>query len=193
MSEKRFSVDWFSGNISKFNQVLAKFVGQSNLNFLEIGSFEGRSSCYFFENFIENSTGSTLTCVDTWEGSMEHEESLKENVWDNFNFNVRDFDKSKLLIKRGMSKDVLKTMQENYYDFIYVDGSHTTKDVLRDAVMSYDLLKVGGVMTFDDYGWNPFEEKLLNPKTGIDCFLTAYFDSIDIIEYGYQVTVAKKK
>jgi hypothetical protein len=33
------------------------------------------------------------------------------------------------------------------------DGSHRARDVLEDAVLSWPLLKVGGIMLFDDYLW----------------------------------------
>jgi predicted O-methyltransferase YrrM len=191
--EKRFSVDWFSGNIQKFDSLLSKYKNKEDIHFLEIGSFEGRSSCYFYENFIKNSSMSTLTCVDTWEGSMEHDHSQKESIWETFNFNIREYEKEKVLVNRGMSKDVLKTLKKDSYDFIYVDGSHTTKDVLIDGVLSYDLLKVGGVMTFDDYLWKGYDNHLLNPKTGIDCFLFSFSDCLEIVENSYQVSAIKIK
>jgi hypothetical protein len=62
--QKKFTVDWFSGNIEKFENILLKYKDKENIHFLEIGSFEGRSSCYFYENFIKDSNLSTLTCVD---------------------------------------------------------------------------------------------------------------------------------
>lgn len=42
---------------------------------------------------------------------------------------------------------------ENKFDFIYVDGLHLSQDVLYDALLSFDLLKVGGILIFDDYLW----------------------------------------
>ena len=38
-------------------------------------------------------------------------------------------------------------------DFIYVDGSHQAHDVLCDAILSFKLLRVGGIVCFDDYLW----------------------------------------
>jgi predicted O-methyltransferase YrrM len=190
---KNFTVDWFSSNISKFDDLLSNFKNSSNLNFLEIGSFEGKSSCYFYENFIQNSHGSTLTCIDTWEGSMENTAEQKNSIWSIFNNNISEYDPNKLIIKRGYSRDKLKELNNNYYDFIYVDGSHTSRDVLEDAVLSFDLLKVNGVMTFDDYLWKLFEDPLLTPKPGIDSFLSIYKNYIKIVEYGYQVSLIKLK
>ena len=36
------------------------------------------------------------------------------------------------------------------YDIIYIDGSHEARDVLEDAVLAYRLLKIGGLLIFDD-------------------------------------------
>ena len=190
--EKKFSVDWFSGNILKFNTLLDSLKGKENIHFLEIGSFEGRSSCFFYEKFIMNSPESTLTCVDTWEGSMEHSQEQKDSIWDIFNSNIAEYSKDKFLVKRGFSSDVVRTLPKDYYDFIYIDGSHTTKDVLEDAVLSFYTLKPGGITTFDDYQWSAYLDPLLNPKTGIDGFLVCYRNHIDILELGGQVSVRKK-
>lgn len=189
---KKFTVDWFSPNTPKFDIILKNFKLKNDINFLEIGSFEGRSSCWFYDNYINNSQNSTLTCVDTWEGSMEHHQMHKDSIWDTFNFNIKEYDKSKIIVKKGKSRDILKTLNENYYDFIYVDGSHTTRDVLEDAVLSFDLLKKDGILTFDDYLWQEYQDPVLNPKIGIDSFLSSYRNELQIIEYGYQVSIMKK-
>ena len=59
----------------------------------------------------------------------------------------------KVTIKEGRSGDVLRTLPLRHYDLIYVDGSHTARDVLQDAVLGWGLLKRGGLMIFDDYLW----------------------------------------
>ncbi|CAG8782373.1 43082_t:CDS:2 [Gigaspora margarita] len=59
------------------------------------------------------------------------------------------------------------------FDFIYIDGSHESHDVSSDAILSWNLLKEGGIMIFDDYEWDFFEE-YLNPRIAIDSFLKCY-------------------
>ena len=53
------------------------------------------------------------------------------------------------------------------YDFIFVDGDHHPWGVLEDMVLSWRLLKKGGLMIVDDYSWEV-------PRKGIDAFLSAY-------------------
>ena len=43
--------------------------------------------------------------------------------------------------------------KENFFDLIYIDGAHDSQNVLFDAVISFKLVKKGGVIIFDDYSW----------------------------------------
>lgn len=188
---KTFTVDWFSPNITKFCQLLQPFSLQDNIHFLEIGSWQGRSSCFFYENYIKNKRNATLTCIDTWKGSMENDSKSSENIWETFCHNTSSYDKSKLLIIREESKHALKKTLLNHYDFIYIDGSHLTKDVLQDAVLAFECVKKNGIITFDDYLWTYYSDPLLNPKTGIDAFLTCYKNQLEILEKANQVSIRK--
>jgi predicted O-methyltransferase YrrM len=49
-----------------------------------------------------------------------------------------------------LSKLILTGLSE-YFEFIYIDGSHQAPDVISDAILSFHLLKSGGVIAFDDY------------------------------------------
>jgi len=187
---KKYTVDWFSQNIKKFEHFLKNIKDQDNVHGLEIGSFEGRSSCWFLDN-VFTSKKSTLTCIDTWEGSMENTEQEKEFLWKLFSDNIKNYPSEKVIVKRGFSRDRLRDPDLKKYDFIYVDGSHTTRDVLGDAVLCFDLLKIGGIMTFDDYLWALYPDPLLCPRTGIDGFLICYAGKYELLEKAYQVTIKK--
>jgi predicted O-methyltransferase YrrM len=78
------------------------------------------------------------------------------------------------------------------YDFIYIDGSHTAKDVLTDACMAWPLLKQRGIMVFDDYMWGESRDILHRPKIAIDTFTNIFAESLDIVHVGYQLVVRKK-
>ena len=73
----------------------------------------------------------------------------------------------------------------NYFDFIYIDGSHQAPDVLSDAVLGFKLLKIGGVMAFDDYIWQEDlptgKDPLRCPKPGIDAFVNINMRKLDIL------------
>ncbi len=73
----------------------------------------------------------------------------------------------------------------NYYDLIYVDGSHEAEDVLVDAVMAWRLLKVAGMVIFDDYGLGG------GVKDAVDVFLNFFAHKLNLIHISFQVFIEK--
>ena len=71
------------------------------------------------------------------------------------------------------------------FEFIYVDGSHQAPDVLCDALLSFRLLRKGGLIVFDDYFWQetlPEGVDLLRcPKPAIDAFTNLYSRKISVV------------
>lgn len=51
---------------------------------------------------------------------------------------------------RGTSQSVLPYLSENYFDIVYLDGSHYYDSVLFDIKQAYRLLKDGGIICGDD-------------------------------------------
>jgi hypothetical protein len=190
-AEVEFTNNWFGitgeANWSSFlPQLKPKRV-------LEIGSYEGRSVCFLIE---KNTWAEELDvhCIDTWEGGVEHK-SIDVNmrsVEDRFDANVdlvvrKSAFSVKLTKHKGgsdlMLSGLLANGFSNYFDFVYVDGSHQAKDVLFDAVLAFKLVKVGGVIGFDDYIWaenlNYGKDPLRCPKMAIDAFTNIFFRNID--------------
>jgi len=64
---------------------------------------------------------------------------------------------------------------------------------LSDSVLSWDLLKVGGVMAFDDYEWTHPDGDKYAPKLAIDSFLNVYSPYLEEINRGWQIWVRKIK
>ena len=83
---------------------------------------------------------------------------------------------------------------------VYVDGSHHARDVLQDAVLAWGLLRPGGYMIFDDYGWvsNVTLDKPHTFSCVRVCLATCFFQSPSVIRrtaytvvtcYGLALTV----
>ena len=74
---------------------------------------------------------------------------------------------------------------DEYFDFIYIDGSHQAPDVLFDALLGFELLRVGGIMVFDDYLWQePLEggtDPIPCPKIFIDAFTNVYCKKVRVL------------
>lgn len=180
-----FTVDWFTGYIPAWEKTFK--MTKTPENILEIGSFEGRSTCWLLEN-----TNARITCVDTWEGSDEHTAEHKNGLFERFNENIAPY-KDRVTICRGMSGEVLRTFSCGpTYDFVYIDGSHYSKDVLEDAILAWRLVKPGGVIIFDDFNWTVEGTQLgdiCNPRSGIETF--CYFFKPTILGVYNQLVIQK--
>lgn len=188
-----FRYNWFEGQKPIFNKYLSKYKNIQGLYFLEIGTFEGMASKWMLDNILTDHT-SRIMVVDTFEGSDEHKQSGMElsNLFHIFLDNIKGHE-DKVDIMMGKSQDVLRLdcMQDCKFDFIYIDGSHRSPDVLTDAILSWKLLKNGGLLAFDDYKWKYIDE-IESPGIAIDSFLNIYQKELILIEKNYQVWVQKK-
>jgi len=202
-----FTNDWFSRESKAVWDLLIPKINPTAI--LEIGSYEGASTCYLIEK-LAASKEIEVHCVDSWEGGLEHKKSgdFEANMSDveqRFQQNTKVATNTaknlvRLIIHKEFSDVALSKMiaegKQGYFDFIYVDGSHQAPDVLCDALLSFRLLKNNGVLAFDDYLWN---EKLPNgtdplrcPKLAIDAFTNIYCRKIKIIKAPlYQLYVQK--
>lgn len=190
--------NWFDGikASTNFENMLSDYRSKPNIKFLEIGSFTGDSAVYMLENIL-SSNGATLTCVDTWAGSLEHAGELQEQftmgeVEKRFDERVSGFT-SKVVKVKSTSTEFLLNNRDIQYDFIYIDGDHTANTVISDAVLSWDLLKVGGIMAFDDYEWTHPDGNQYAPRVAIDSFLNVYKPYLEELNRGWQIWVKKIK
>lgn len=169
---------------------------------LEIGSYEGASTCYLIAN-CASVAPIEIHCIDTWEGGVELSKAgtdMKE-VERRFQSNMtiarnRVHHKVELVIHRGPSNihlaNLLSNNFQNYFDLIYIDGSHQAPDVIADAVMSFPLLRIGGTMIFDDYLFRSRGDLLDSPKPAVDAFLSLYFRKMMLLDSKNSQVVARK-
>ena len=195
-----FTSDWFSDNINQWDKYKDFFDNKPNIHCLELGSYQGRSALYIVNNYC-NGAGSYLDAVDTWKGSVEHNNKEKSNLEGFFiNNTFKYLQAGTIKMHKGFSSDFLiKAVQEvrlgvrDKYNFIYIDASHVAKDVLLDAVLSWEILKDNGIIAFDDYNWDHYKNQPCNnPKIAIDAFLQIYDNKYEILHKDYQVHIRKK-
>lgn len=198
MSEYQFTQDWFHWAPELWTQLTPMLPGEPHLRtYLEIGSFEGRSTVWIMENMMQD--GEHIKCVDTWEGGEEHGAEDMSAVEKRFKHNMQvaqdKFPKRNFEAIKDYSYGALSGLVGSPFDFdfIYIDGSHVAKDVLTDACMAWPLLKPLGIMVFDDYTWAPNTRDILHrPKLAIDAFVNIFAEEVEIIHIGYQMAIRKK-
>ncbi len=141
-NDYKYTTDWFSTNIPSWKQSLLKYK-DTECKILEIGSFEGRSCIWLCENILLNAN-SHIDCIDIFTDA---------NQFELFKHNTQFF-ADKVSWFQGNSNELLQqepfVSNVNHYDIIYIDGSHDAEFVFKDAFYSFNKLKVGGTLIFDD-------------------------------------------
>jgi len=186
-----FTNDWFDTyHIQCFERALSQAPLPSAPRCLEIGSFEGRSALWLAQR-----TGGVVTCIDTWEGSVEHSVGEKTGLYDRFMDNTwREQQAGTIVPLRGTSLEGLCRLVTEHASFhlIYVDGSHTARDVLADAVLAFNLLAPGGLLLFDDYTWGDQYPPVERPQLAIDSFMKVFEGKYSVAVFGYVVALIKR-
>ena len=182
--QPRFSQDWFTRSIPCWDLILKNLSNSGQpLRVLEIGVFEGRSTCWLLEHHCV-SPKSMVTVIDTFSGGVEHHDMDLKNLRQLFEANVGSVGShSEVRIRQGysfreLSRLIVSGEDDPGFDFVSVDASHQATDVLMDCLLGFQLLRKGGVMALDDYLWSAEavgEDDILNsPKIAIDAFTNIF-------------------
>jgi SAM-dependent methyltransferase len=204
-SEKyKFTQTWFDPFISPWTKLLTIHLKSYQINsVLEIGCFEGRSTVFLADNFLQKNTNYDI--VDTFKGSASEPgmkkatEKLKEKdfIYENFLHNISFFPQINFNINRGISQEILPNLsqQNKKYDFIYIDASHRSDDTFVDAYYANKMLNPGGLIIFDDFRWKDptNSHPIVSPEVGINVFFHLYNTEYKIIMKGYQIAAIKIK
>jgi len=190
----QFSNSWFSDAVKGIWRELLLQLQPSRV--LEIGSFEGASACFVIQQ-VGAQRALELHCVDTWQGGEEHQPGaaaaadmrlVESRFRSNANMAIASVRcPVRLEVHRARSDQALPKLLcdkgSGYFDMVYVDGSHQAADVLWDALLGFKLLRVGGLMVFDDYLWpgSPRHDVLMAPKLAIDAFTTVHASKLRIV------------
>lgn len=189
---KTFSTDWTTRHLGVWETLLADRRDEP-LDIVEIGSWEGRSAV-FFMNYFPNAR---LTCIDTFEGSAEHHTKEKwssqlSHIENRFDANLAAFaDRIEKLKARSFEGLAGLVTAGRRFDVAFIDGSHHSADVMSDAVLSWPMVRPGGLVIFDDYDWNQEIDEVLKPKLGVDAFLATRPGEYRELHRGYQLIVQK--
>jgi len=123
----------------------------------EIGVWQGE----FSNKIMEITHPKELHLIDPWafqsqfsewkyggrDGTKQHDMDLMyQSVIDRFRL------KENVRIHRGFSEDVLEEFEDNYFDWIYIDGNHRYEFVLKDLNLAFRKVKPHGLIAGDDYG-----------------------------------------
>lgn len=192
-----FTKDYTTANIKNWEKWFGHLKDES-CDILELGCYEGRTTLWFLQNFVN----STVEVVDTFRGEPEHGVELDSVLmYDRFRDNVKHYNLI-INVEKTVSRLVTRLytfLEDNidgYYDIIYIDASHKAINVIEDSVLSFKVLKSGGFMVWDDYAWKPpvdelKEDPTQSPKLSIDSFLAIYKGKYKLLGKNRQVCIQK--
>ena len=192
-----FTADWFSNAIVNF-EFVRSHTDQKLSSILEIGSHEGRSTCWMLENLLAED--GIITCIDPF-GNLSLNAYTNDDLPEQLiiqDIHKHNTDLAKLSTQTVEVMPVMSyhglaqlIVDRREFDLIYVDGSHCSDAVLADATMAFGLLKSGGFMIFDDYLWRESLDVLDHPKMSIDAFVNMFQKHISIGMINYQYVIQK--
>lgn len=191
MTGERPGPDWFTGGYAEeaFQRNLAPHFGQEDFHVLQIGAYCGDASEWMLR-YLVTGHRSWLVDVDTWEGSKEAAHAILD--FDEVEqFYIDRVKQYKHVGRFKGTSDEYFAMIPSPFNFIYIDGAHTSEQVLRDAVNADRYLKPGGLIAFDDYQWSDGTQNIPNPA--INAFMRCYEQRYEVQEIGLQVWMRRIK
>jgi len=200
-----FRYNWCKGHRKVWDDTLNSLIHSDQpVRVLEIGSWEGRSALYWLKNLCGKHVDSKLILADHFDN--ERDGRVRRRMLE---FNIRvTCSQSKVMVLpyfsfEALTKHILPTTTT--FDLVYVDGDHAAKHTLEDGLLSWNAIKKGEYLIFDDYpGHLILKEKILfvpplvltTPSTLRGELMPFYplcmAEELHIISSGYQVIVQKK-
>jgi len=187
MNEYEFTEeDWHSRHVPVWQRFL-EHLSKDPIDYCEIGSFEGRSAIWMLENILTHDR-SLATLIDSFEKNGKQDFELEQR----FAKNILPW-MSKVQVKRSDSFSALTNLYASgqSFDVVYVDGSHKARNVLEDVVLSWRMLRPGGIMICDDLIWMGSDILHERPEMALKAFLEIYGPELVILDKGVQLIVRK--
>lgn len=191
MSNYNFTYDFREGVYSNILSIFRTFGVPSKM--IEIGCYEGRTSFWISDNMHELNLDLEIFMIDPHTGSDDIPmtlEGIRKNFENNINHaRIRNPKHKFHHIDKGSTEGLLDLIaKDEKVEFIYIDGDHKACQVLTDLVLSWKLLKDGGVILCDDVnGWK-FKDKngvaaaQMSPKMAVDAFIQCNWHKIDLLK-----------
>lgn len=174
--DPRFGEDWFTFE-ALYSRMVRRF--PSGSTFVEVGSWKGRSAAHMAVEIANSNKDIRFYCVDTWQGSKEHQDQDLSGLYETFLDNMRPVEHHYIPLKLT-SIEASRKFRDESLDFVFLDASHEYEHVKEDILAWLPKVKPGGVLAGHDYylGHDYFpgvkraaDELLDNLEKEYDCFV----------------------
>lgn len=177
-----FSVDIFSYRIPIWSELFKSFSEQP-INALEVGCYQGMSSCWLVDQLLTHQA-SHLTCIDS-----QFAGKFKENI-------IKTGAESKVSLCQGDTHQQMTECTPNSFDLIHLqDRCKLIEHSEINAQLAWKLLKSGGFVIFNYYGWRNPQDPQQDPQAGIDRFLISVKDQWQVVDLSpatFQLIIRKQ-
>jgi predicted O-methyltransferase YrrM len=123
---------------------------------VEIGSWTGRTTRAMADSKIDG----MIYAVDTWEGSEENQDFLKDKpkdyLFQEFCKNLSDHIARERVIPMRVTSLAAADFASRMgikFDFVFIDAAHDYESVKEDILAWRPLVRRGGVLAGHDYDW----------------------------------------
>jgi len=125
---------------------------------VEIGAWLGRSTRWQAQYIKDSGKKINYHVIDTFKGTQNEEEHVKIVEDIGTDGSIRSlFDKNLegledyITVIEGDSAESAAQFEDESIDMVYIDGDHSVDGVARDIMSFYPKIKVGGILSGDDY------------------------------------------
>jgi tetratricopeptide (TPR) repeat protein/predicted O-methyltransferase YrrM len=178
-----FTQDIFSYRIPIWEAYLQPRIEPGSIAALEVGCYQGMSACWLLDKILTH-PDSQLTCVE-------------ETFDRKFNENIAKtkFENKVTYLSGDVSQNLASLTSDSLNLIILQDKYKLSDRVEQNTALAWKLLKVDGLLVFNDYGWTNPAYPEQNPQLGIDRFLSSISGKWELVHQAlqaYQMIVCKK-
>ena len=118
----------------------------------EVGVFKGSYSSQITNFFKSKDILTNLHLIDPWKINDEFKEYGNDKLEEAYLYVKNKFKNNKSIeIIRLSSAEASVKFDDNFFDFVYIDGNHEYKYVKQDLELWFPKLKKDGILFGDDY------------------------------------------
>jgi hypothetical protein len=150
---------------STFEHLFLPLAGK-RLFYVEVGVWCGHSF-FWMLNHVLTRRHSWAIGIDAWAPFSKYSQTQVDTAYALVDGKCREYGR-KARVYRGRSIDVLRSgvVKDEAADIAYIDGDHSSSAALTDMILTFPLLKQGGILLCDD----------VNTKTGVPQSIDAFMD-----------------
>ena len=165
---------WFSAQDAEmYKKAINQF--PSGSHFVEIGSYKGRSSSFMAVEIANSGKQIKFDCVDTWEGSIEHQKGevyedadvVNRQLFEVFQNNMKPVTDYYNIVKLPSIQAAI-TYQDKSLDFVFIDAAHDYHNVVADINSWKSKVKIGGILSGHDWRHPPIKQAIEHTIGNID-------------------------